>query len=318
MHWMLSWMRPRYCRWSHAHLSEQITETADWCRWPPIHGDHESFNPRRWRRIALHHLSIDPGHADAWTILGYSEFRLAYAHRTRNPHDHYKAAVEAYRKVAELKGDARSWVDLGDICMYAGDGEGQLATFIRASEIYPKTGWIWFRLGETYSNLGDNEQAVASFRRAIDLTDDTVALGWCYREIGSSELRMGHGSQAIDAFIQSCAFDNCKAFERDCTKIARDFFDHLDVAVALYNRLEQLNQKIAEQFDFCIRPLTGTVTYAKEYYRLKTCTGPAYFVRKHDVSAAGIAMLRVGDRVEFRIDVGPKVLVNHLKVIERA
>ena len=277
----------------------------------------ERHKLKQWRKIALYCLSMMPDNADAWIVLGHIEFRLGWEHHTKKPHSYYEASKRAYRVAAKLKGLARTWIDLGLVCWYSGDREGQLYAFKAALEINPDNWIALWRLGQVLAESGQEQEAVGLLARAIEGAAEGAC--WIYVDLGMNALRLGEEAKAVDAFLQAAISENAIAFNTLYPQIAVSFYGHDQAAGDLHDRLSEINPLLAAQFFNYFQPHVGTVTYAKGYYRIKADANNGinygdYFILNREVEAAGIPTLRVRDRVEFNTD-GRRVLPKRFKLL---
>jgi tetratricopeptide (TPR) repeat protein len=319
----ISWALPKHWTWTQEHLGEEIASRAAACVSPHSRVDQVwgSFEEpcsllRRWQRIACHCLKIMPDNVDGWIALGHAEFRLACHHHTRNHERHYEASKRAYRVAAKLKGDARSWISFGEVCVASGDLKGQFLAFKTALEIVPgDTSALW-RLGVAHATAGEHQEAAVLLRRAIERLAE--GSGWVYVDLGRSELCLGNMPEAIDAFFQAGTLGNGDAFNTLCPQIAESFYGHDQAAVELRDRLSEVNPSLADRFFAFFQPKIGTVIRAKGYWRIKTdILYNDYFISMQEIEAAGIAKLRAGDQVEFKT-IGRRVLPSHFRLLPRA
>jgi len=261
-----------------------------------------------------------PDNADAWIVLGHAEFRLGFEHHSVKPRSYYEASKRAYRVAAKLKGDVKTWINLGDVCMYSGDFEGEFAAFKAALEIDPDHPWALWHLGRVHAERGEHRDAIAFFRQSINRLTEGAA--WVYVDLGMSEIRLGNKAEAIDAFLQAVVLDNGVSFDTFYPQIAVSFYGHDQAAVELRDCLSEINLRLSARFFAYFEPHVGTVSYAKGYYRIKTDPNHGtnygdYFILAQEIEAAGIPKLRIGDRVEFKTDVGRRVLAKHFKMLPR-
>jgi tetratricopeptide (TPR) repeat protein len=209
----------------------------------------ERSSLKRWQRIARYCLNSAPDNADAWIVLGHSQCRFGWLiRRPDKPHRHYEASKRAYRVAAKLKGDARTWINLGDACMYSGDLQGQFVAFRAALEINPTDAWALWRLGKTHSTAGENDDAILAFRRSLELLAGDEYGGWVYVDLGMNELCAGNEPEAISALLQAGSLAKGCAFDTYFPQIAETFEGHDKSAAELHDRLSKVNPVLATRF----------------------------------------------------------------------
>lgn len=335
----VSWALPSKWTWTPEDIAEQIVIAAACCE-SPTHRTYggtkweKRRSLRRWRRIALHCISIMPDNADAWIVLAHTECWLAFEIYTKKPHQYYEASKRAYRAAAKLKPDARTWRNLGDVCMFDHDRKGQFVAYAAALEINPDDIWARWHLATAFAEAGDNHEAVRLLRQSIELlapgvfwTETTVptTTGLIYVDLGLNEMCLGNTAEAINALLQAAIWDKGVHFDDAVRDIAESFYEHGEAAVELRDRLSEVNPSLAAKFFTRFQPIVGTVIRAKGYCHIKSDSDWGnwdygdYFISLQEIEAAGIAALRVGDRVEFKTGTpGRRILPNHLKLLPRA
>ncbi len=247
---LLSWALPKHWAWTPAHLAEQIRSRAAACISPACQIDmgSERSSLRRWRRIARYCLNSVPDNADAWIVLGHAEYRFGFLIRPNKPRRYYEASKRAYGVAAKLKGDARTWINLGDVCAYFGDLQGQFVAFRAALEINPTDAWALSRLGRSHSKAGENHAAILAFRRSLELLGGDEDAGWVYVDLGMNELCVGNEPEAISALLQAGILAKGYAFDTYFPQIAETFEGHDKAAVELHDRLSKVNPVLASRF----------------------------------------------------------------------
>jgi len=101
-----------------------------------------------------------PGHAEAWSVLGF-------LHAQRG---HAGEAVAAFEKALALKGDDPALLfNAGFATQRAGDHGRAMTLFERAIALDPRLDRAWYGLGLSLAHVGRHEEAVTRFREAARL-----------------------------------------------------------------------------------------------------------------------------------------------------
>jgi tetratricopeptide (TPR) repeat protein len=304
--------------WTATELADRIASRAKNCNSLYL-GDktEEARSLKQWRNLALHLLDAHPDNLDAWKVLGHAEFRIAYEGYANQRDQHYEASKRAYQAAARLGADARTWINLGEVCFHSDDLKGRFVAYRVALDIDPDNRSALYGLGKAYAKAGQHQDAVKLFRRSLEGIRGEGDDSFSHIDLGMSELYLGNREQAMEAFLVAT---QGIAFNMLYKEIAVAFYGHNDWAAEFHSRLAQTNPCLAEKFLAAFQPMLGTVIYAKGYYRIKSDGGQPlsdYFITGDEVEAAGIARLRLGDRVEFKTGSARQVLANHFKVVSR-
>lgn len=106
-------------------------------------------------------LASEPANRNAWVALGNEYFDT----------NQFVAAIEAYDKALELKGDdANVLIDQGVMFRRLGWFDRALENFSKATEIAPNHPTGWFNLGVVYRNdLNEFPKAIEAWTRFLEL-----------------------------------------------------------------------------------------------------------------------------------------------------
>jgi len=152
-----------------------------WCVWKPVH-DATLLTGRAQRAMARGqieeaHLLLDAAFgADPLSATPLSlNGRLyvqQYEQAGTNQTDLLERALRCFHRAAEVNpADYKNYEKLGIAYNLLGRGQDTHDWYLRATDLYPGCGRLWFRLAEAAEKLGKEDAAAAHYTNAIEIED---------------------------------------------------------------------------------------------------------------------------------------------------
>jgi tetratricopeptide (TPR) repeat protein len=138
-------------------------------------------------------LATEPGHADAWHLLGVAAQQRGQA----------ALAVEHIKRALTLGGAQSSYLtNLGIALQATGRHDEAVAALEQASALDPGSFAAHFALGNALKSRGRPEDAVSSYQRALNLQPDNAS---AYNNLGSAVQSLGRLTEAAAHFRKAAA-----------------------------------------------------------------------------------------------------------------
>ena len=119
-------------------------------------------------------------HADGYGRLGLCELQLG----------DYARAISDLEKAVQLRPTVGMYNYLATAHLEAGQSQEAIAIYSKAIQVFPRTPFLYYNLGLTYSRSGQSHQAIQTLQKVIELGTDSElsrkARSWMERMKGST------------------------------------------------------------------------------------------------------------------------------------
>lgn len=129
--------------------------------------------------------------------------------------------------------DARTYNELGILCIDDRQRDRAIEAFLRATELDPRHARAWNNLGSAFRDAGRIEDARSAFAHATE-ADPRYPLA--YANLGVAYRDLGRDAEAASAFLRALALDPKQRLALSALAGLRRAEGNLDEAVALYRR----------------------------------------------------------------------------------
>ena len=154
------------------------------------------------RRLAQATIAIDPGYANAWTILGWSHWCDVFGGWADSRQESLERAFEAAQKAFEIDNDYPETLSLlGFWYLIQGEHDEAVAALGKAAALAPNHAAITAMSGLTLTMSGKGEQGIELTKRAMRLSPTYPP--WYLDTLGRSYYVMGERDKAVEVLRES-------------------------------------------------------------------------------------------------------------------